>query len=124
MSTLETKKLNVRHVEASNQETYLGDTIDRSEKIKANIEKRKAKGYGIVSEILAIVTEVPLAHWKIEAGLSLRQAMLLNGTLFNSEAWHSVSIKDILFLKKNDKALLRGFLQSHAKIPLEAQFLV
>ena len=110
-------------MEASNQETYLGDTIDRSGKIKANIEKRKAKGYGIVSEILAIVTEVPLAHWKIEAGLSLRQAMLLNGTLFNSEAWHSVSIKDILLLEKVDEALLRGILQSHSKIPLEALFL-
>ena len=40
-----------------------------------------------VSITLAIVNEVPLAHWRIEAGLNLRDAMLINGTIFESEAW-------------------------------------
>ena len=42
---------------------------------------------GKVSITLAIVNEVPLAHWRMEAGLNLRDAMLINGTLFESEAW-------------------------------------
>ena len=107
----------------SKQETYLGDIIHESGSIKPNIEKRKSKGYGITSNILAIVNEIPLAQWRAEAGLNLRQAMLVNGTLFNSEAWHGVTKKDIILLEKVDESLLRGLLQAHPKIPLEALFL-
>ena len=107
----------------TNQETYLGDLIDKSGSGRPNIEKRKSRGYGITTNVLAIVDEVPLAHWKVQAGLSLRQAMLLNGMLFNSEAWHGVSEKDIILLEKVDEALLRGILSAHSKIPLEALFL-
>ena len=68
----------------SDQEVYLGDIIDKSLKVKLNIEKRKCKGYGAVNNILAITNDVPLAHWKMEAGLKLRQALFLNAILFNS----------------------------------------
>ena len=110
-------------MENSSQETYLGDIVHQSGSIKPNIDKRKARGYGITSEVLAIVSEVPLAHWKIQAGLSLRQAMLVNGILYNSEAWHGLARKDIIPLEKVDEALLRGLLQAHSKIPLEALYL-
>ena len=110
-------------MEQSKQETYLGDLIDKSGTIRPNVEMRKAKGYGVVTNILAIVNEVPLGHWKIEAGLRLRQAMLINGILFNSKAWHGVFQKDLNVLEKVDEALLRGLLMAHAKIPLEALFL-
>ena len=86
-------KVHGKQMEQSKQETYLGDVIDKSGTIRPNIDIRKAKGFGIVSNILAIVNEVPLGHWKIEAGLRLRQAMFINGILFNSEAWHRVSRK-------------------------------
>ena len=78
----------------SNQETYLGDKIDKSGLLKPTIKTRIGKGYGAVSTILAIVNEVPLAHWRIEAGLRLRDATLINGTLFNSEAWQGISKND------------------------------
>ena len=68
-------------MENSAKETYLGDVIDQSAKQKLNIENRKAKGYGAVNNILAIVNELPLSHWKVQAGLHLRQAMLINGTM-------------------------------------------
>ena len=64
-----------------------------------------------------------MAHWKVQAGLRLRQAMLLNGMLFNSEAWHGVDEKDIILLEKVDKALIRSILSAHPKIPLEALYL-
>ena len=95
----------------------------KSGKIRPNIEARKAKGFGIISNIMAIVNEVPLGHWKTEAGLKLRQAMLVNGCLFNSEAWHGVTQNNIVILEKVDEALLRGLLNAHSKIPLEALFL-
>ena len=87
------------------------------------IEDRVAKGYGIVSEISAILSEIPLGVYRVEMGLKLRQAMFLNGALFNSEAWHSVADKDIEELEKVDEALLRTILQSHPKVPLEFLFL-
>ena len=79
----------------SNQEKYLGDLVDKSGSIKPTIQDRIAKGYGILSEIKAILEEIPLGKYKLEMGLKLRQAMLINGLLFNSDAWHSVSLQDI-----------------------------
>ena len=70
-----------------------------------------------------IINEVPLGRYKLEIGLKLRQAMLVNGLLFNSEAWHSVSQDDISSLKKIDEALLRFLLGSHAKALLETLYL-
>ena len=113
-------KVNGHKMENSAKETYLGDVIDQSAKQKLNIENRKAKGYGAVNNILAIVNELPLSHWKVQAGLHLRQAMLINGTMFNSEAWHNITDKDIAPLEKVDEALLRGLLSAHSKTPLEA----
>ena len=107
----------------SNQEKYLGDVVDKSGKVRANIEERKAKGYGMLANIMAIINEVPLGHWKVDAGLQLRQAMLINGIRFNSEAWHNVSQDDLKILEKVDQALLRGILNADSKIPLEPLFL-
>ena len=59
-----TLKVHGTKMKSSNQELYLGDVIDKSGKAKPNIEKRKLKGYGIIANILAIINELPLAHWK------------------------------------------------------------
>ena len=34
--------------------------------------------------------------------------MLINGILYNSEAWHGVSTADVAALERVDEALLRG----------------
>ena len=116
-------KVHGNKMENSKQETYLGDKIDMSGRIKPTILSRISKGYGAISNILAITNEVPLAHWRIEAGLKLRQAMFLNGTLFNSEAWQGISPGEIEMIEKVDEDLLRGLLKAHSKIPLEALYL-
>ena len=97
-------------MEHSGQETYLGDEVSKSGKARPNIEPRKTKGYGILN-IIDIVDKVPLGHWKVDSGLNLRQAMLLIGVLFNSEAWHNVSQNDLSILETVDEALLRGLLK-------------
>ena len=122
---MECHKLKVHgsFMKSSNQQTYLGDIIDKTGKPRPNIEKRKQKGYGIIANILAIINEIPLAHLKIEAGLKLREALLINGILFNSEAWQGIEEKEIISLEKVDEALLRGILSAHPKIPIEALYL-
>ena len=54
---------------------------------------------------------------RIEIGLALRQAWLINGILFNSEIWYSVTEQQIAHLV--DKYLLRGIVGAHAKVALE-----
>ena len=61
----------------------------------ATIVERKATGYGIVANILALVREVPLGHRRVQVGLQLRQAWFLNGILFNSEIWQKITKKDM-----------------------------
>ena len=103
----------------TNQEKYLGDLVNNSGTIRDTIEERRSKGFGIVAEITAILEEVPLGRYKLEIGLKLRQAMLLNAILFNSEAMHSVSEVEIKRLEAVDEHLLRTLVKSHAKTPLE-----
>ena len=76
----------------SNQEKYLGDFIDKTGSSRPNIELRKSKGFGIIANIMAIINEIPFANWIVQAGLSLSQAMLINGILINSEAYHGVLV--------------------------------
>ena len=54
------------------------------------LEERRMKAYGIVSEIVAILREVPLGKYEIEAGLKLRNAMFLYGILTNCEIWYGI----------------------------------
>ena len=59
---------------------------------------------------MSLLEEVPLGRYKIIAGLELRKAWLLNGILYNSEAWNSTKQKDIESLEKIDESLLRNIL--------------
>ena len=73
---------------------------------------RKSKGQGIVANILSIINEIPFGKHRVEVGLRLREAMLLNGMLFNSEVWHGVTNAQIASLEAVDQTLLRGILNA------------
>ena len=104
----------------TDQIKYLGYEIDKTGKFKATKEKRKAKGFGLASEITAITDDIPLEQWRLQAGLMLQQAMLVNGTLFNCECWQGKGVdKDIKILNKPDEALHRSLVSAHSKTPLE-----
>ena len=76
-------KIHEMKMRNSEKEKYLGDFIQYNGKNKSTLEDRTNKGWGIVSEIKAILNEVPLGKYKVEIGLLLRQAMLINGILYN-----------------------------------------
>ena len=103
---------------------YLGDQVNSTGSVKATIEERRGKAFGISAEILSIANSVPLGQWRVKSGIMLRQAMLVNGILFNSECWQGPNVdKEIRTLDKPDQALLRGLMTGHAKVPLEFLFL-
>ena len=81
-------KVHGKQMSNSKVETYLGDIIENNTKQKANIEKRKSKGYGIVNNILAIVNEIPFSHWRIKAGLLLRHTIQLGGLAQHQHQGH------------------------------------
>ena len=118
-------KLNVHEEEMkeSNSEKYLGYVIDEKDSIKATIENQKSKGQGIVSEIQSFLDEIPLGKHTVTIGLKLREVMLLNGILFNSEARHGVTKKHIKSLEVIDQQLLKGILKAHSKTPSEFLYL-
>ena len=110
-------KVHDKSIESSDCEKYLGDLFSNTAKNKSNIISRRDKGYGKVSDILSILSEVPLGKYKIYIALILRQAMLINGMLQNSEAWSDLTIKDIELLEEVDEFLLRSVFDAPSKTP-------
>ena len=49
--------------------------------------------------------------------------MLINGMLYNSEAWHAITEAQIRILVTVDESLLRALVNEHAKTPLEFLYL-
>ena len=107
----------------ASQVKYLGDVIHENGRPKSTISERVNRGYAIVGQILALLSDLPLGSLRLQLGLELRQAWLLNGILFNSEVWHSVDDKDIAQFVEIDKYLLRGLTEAHAKTPVEHLYL-
>ena len=116
-------KIHNEKMDDSEKEKYLGDFIDSTGTITSTIEDRKYKGYAMAAEIISILDEIPLGQHRMEIGLLLRQAMLINSMLFNSEAWHSIREKDVKMLEAVDEYLLRSLVHAHAKTPLEFLYL-
>ena len=87
----------------SKSEKYLGDIVHNSGSLKPNIARRLSRGWGRVTEIIAIIKKAPLGRKRIEAGLLLRKSLLINATLFNSEAWHGLTKSQVKAFEKIDE---------------------
>ena len=111
------------HMKQAQEVKYLGDLIKESGKPKSTICQRISRGYAIVSQIFALLGDLPVGNLRVQIGLTLRHAWLINGILFNSEAWHSITNEQINQLVDIDKYLLRGLVGAHAKVPLEHIYL-
>jgi hypothetical protein len=107
----------------SEQEKYLGDMINQNGKQHATIIDRISKGYGILANITAILTDIPLGNKRVEIGLDLRQALWINGTLHNSEVWQDLTEQDKRELNKIDHYILRLIIGAHSKAPIEQLYL-
>ena len=101
-----TLKVHDTDMKQAKSEKYLGDIVDHTGSIQATIDNRKSKGQGIITEILAIINEIPLGIHRIDVAMKLREVMLLNGILYNSEAWHGVTKGHIKSLEAIDEAII------------------
>ena len=97
------------------QDKYVGDVLENNGSNKANIKERLDKGYGIVNEILSILSEITVGPYRMSVGLRLREAMLLNGIMFNSEIWYNVKEEEEMKLSEVDEFLLRSTLGAPSK---------
>ena len=81
------RKLKVHGLEMKKVESekYVGDLVSSSGQYQPNIAEKRSKGFGVTTEILSILREVPLGRFRVEIGLRLRNVMLINSMLCNSE---------------------------------------
>ena len=112
-------KVHTEDMHDSDKEKYLGEYIVSSGKLTPNIESRRNKANGIISDILTILEDIPLGNRKLEMGLKLREAMFVNGVLYSSEAWSSISEAEFRLLERCDERLLRAMVGGHSKAALE-----
>jgi hypothetical protein len=114
-------------IEKSTEEKYLGDligdTIMGDGSNKKNIIKRKAKGIGIVSQIMVIMETVSLGFFVFEIAMILRESLSLNGMMFNCEVWYGLTKAQVLELAAVDKLLLRRILGVPISTPTESMYL-
>ena len=99
-------------VEVADKEKYLGVILSNDGKNTKNIFARKGKGLGVVDQITSILEEICFGPYQLEVALHLRNSMLLNGILTNSEAWYGLTAEDIKQLEQVDETLLRKFLEA------------
>ena len=110
-------------IQNDTKEKYLGDQVASDCSNKENIDMRVSKGLGIVSQILSILDTICLGGYYFESALRLRDSILVNGILFNSEVWYDLKETEIRLLEQIDESLLRKLLNAHSKTPLEALYL-
>ena len=72
---------------------------------------------------MSILDELSLGHFYFEMGIMLRNSLLLNKLLVNSEIWYGLSEKQIGELEIVDKILLRKITGAHSKTPVEFLYL-
>ena len=104
-------------------DTYLGDVLSADGRNTENIKSRVSKGLGIVSQIMNLLDIVNFGEHYFEIGLLLRESMLINGILTNSEVWYNLLKTETKELEDIDKLLLKRMLNVPDSTPGEAFYL-
>ena len=110
-------------MEEVKQETYLGDILSSDGKNTANIKNRVSKGLGIVNQILTVLEAANFGHHYFEIAILMRESMLVNGILTNSEICYNLLKAEVKELEEVDKLFLRKILNVPESTPGESYFL-
>ena len=82
-------------METTENTKYLGNILSSKGGTCDTIEDRRKKGWGKISQILGILEEVDMGTNRVEAGLLLRQSILVNSLLYCAESWSGVTEKQL-----------------------------
>ena len=107
-------KVHSHYMKTTKSQKYLGDIISSSGNIRETVEDRRNKGWGRVAEISGILAQLP-DNRKVEIGLKLRDAKLINGMIFSTESWSKVSDTELRRLEQVDISMLRNLVDAHSK---------
>ena len=116
-------KVNGHTMKAVDSDTYLGDIISNDGKNNKNIQDRVSKGMGLVSQIFDVLKNLSLGKYYFSIALTLREAILINGMLFNCEVWYGLTRNQIERLESIDILFLRKLFNVTFSCPTEALFL-
>ena len=89
-------------MEEKTEQVYLGDVISSDGKHSKNIQARKNKSLGVITQIMEILQKVFFGKYFFEVAIVLRTSLLLSSLLLNSEAWVNLSEKDVRSLEQTD----------------------
>ena len=119
--TLKCPKLKVHSepMEEKECKKYLGNFISSKGGVSETIEDRRKKGWGKISTIIGILEDVDMKANRLEAGLLLRQSILVNSLLYSSEALSGVTNTQLARIEAIDSALLCKLTGGHTKCASE-----
>ena len=104
-------------MEIVDKEKYVGDIITPDGKHSMNVDARRSKGLGMISEINTILDGMCLGSHYFTTALMMRQAMLEKVLLANSEVWLRLTQKDLGKLEGIDRTFLRRIFQVPNSVP-------
>ena len=110
-------------IEILENDKYLGDVLQSDGKNVKNIEERYRRGTGAVKQVCQMLDDLCLGQYHFEAGVMLRNSLVLSSLLSNSESWYNLTKRDISKLEGVDEEMLRKLLFAHSKTPIELLYL-
>ena len=78
---------------------------------------------GVITQIMRILKSVSLGHFYFEMAVLLRESLLMNGILFNSEVWYSLTKAQVNELQEVDTLMLRKVMEVNKSVPISSLFL-
>ena len=110
-------------MECVKSDTYLGDIISFDGSNTENIKQRISKGNGIIAQIKTILERVSLGAHFFKIAFLLRESLLLNGILYNSETWYGLKKAEIEEMENLDKDFIRSLFEVPFTVPVSSLFL-
>ena len=110
-------------IDIVDKEKYVGDIVSNDGKHSKNVIDRRSKGMGMISEIITILDGLCLGSHYFRAAIMMRQSMLLQVLLTNSETWLRLPQKDLEKLEGIDRTFLRRIFQVPNSTPIPFLYL-
>ena len=103
--------------------SYLGDILSERADYSETIESRVRKAIGINAKIQCLLTSLSLGMFHFEIAFVLRESMLLNSILLNTETHYFLSKKQIESLESCDAKMMQNTFGSIRTTVREAYYL-